>query len=319
VYGARLYSTAIALYNGGTQTVNISNTGTDIWVGPSSADKRLAWNGTTLTLVGNLKVQQDANNYVEINQSLNKLRGVGAGTEQWYASAADGGLYFGAGTGLLNAVGMLLYRRADASSPSIGFMVGSSITGGIFYYPSGGYDTVRISTSTDPGRIVLATYNPGDANNPPASITIQQNAYVPLVDIKGVVSINTAKLTSNSVFALRNVADSAYQSLNLLNLGLLGGKMLSDSEVQVRNTADNANQGMRAKYLYSVDSIWYAAGMHQFRDASSGNYNTMRSKAHYIESSTDPGAGSSALGVWFDGTNFRATLPNGTTKTFTWT
>ena len=54
--GVRMFSTAIQLYNGSTQTVQISPTGADIWIGPSSADKRLSWNGSTLTVNGAINV-----------------------------------------------------------------------------------------------------------------------------------------------------------------------------------------------------------------------------------------------------------------------
>ena len=93
---------------------------------------------------------------------------------------------------------------------------------------------------------MLAAYNPGDANNPPASITIQQNAYVPLVDIKGVVSINTAKLTSNSTFTLRNVADTAYQNLGVNSLLTASGYVTSDSTITFTNVAGSAYQSLRA-------------------------------------------------------------------------
>lgn len=46
--GVQLNNIPIKLYNAGTQTVNIDSAGTDIWIGPSSSDKRLSWNGTTL-------------------------------------------------------------------------------------------------------------------------------------------------------------------------------------------------------------------------------------------------------------------------------
>jgi hypothetical protein len=50
--GVQLNNIPLRMYNGGTQTVNLSQTGTDFWIGPSSADKRIAWDGTTMTIVG---------------------------------------------------------------------------------------------------------------------------------------------------------------------------------------------------------------------------------------------------------------------------
>lgn len=48
--GVQLNNVPIKLYNAGTQTVNLDSAGVDIWIGPSSGDKRLSFNGTTFTL-----------------------------------------------------------------------------------------------------------------------------------------------------------------------------------------------------------------------------------------------------------------------------
>ena len=55
--GAELHNIPIKLYNGATQTVNIDAAGTDIWIGPSSSDKRLTWTGSVLTVKGAIVVQ----------------------------------------------------------------------------------------------------------------------------------------------------------------------------------------------------------------------------------------------------------------------
>ncbi len=49
--GIALRNTSIALYDGATQTVNIGASGTDFWMGTSSADKRFVWDGTSLAIV----------------------------------------------------------------------------------------------------------------------------------------------------------------------------------------------------------------------------------------------------------------------------
>lgn len=48
--GVILRNASIALYDGVTQKVNIGSSGTDFWMGTSSADKRLHWNGTSLSI-----------------------------------------------------------------------------------------------------------------------------------------------------------------------------------------------------------------------------------------------------------------------------
>jgi hypothetical protein len=51
--GLRLFSTDLSFYSGATQTGNIASAGT-LWFGPSSSDKRLEWNGTTLSISGSI-------------------------------------------------------------------------------------------------------------------------------------------------------------------------------------------------------------------------------------------------------------------------
>ena len=53
----RLNNIPLTLYSSGTQKVNIGATGTDVWIGTSSSDKRLSWDGTTLTVKGAIVVQ----------------------------------------------------------------------------------------------------------------------------------------------------------------------------------------------------------------------------------------------------------------------
>jgi hypothetical protein len=51
-----LNNVPIQLYNGGSQTVNIDSAGTDIWVGASTSDRRLTWDGSNLRVRGSLIV-----------------------------------------------------------------------------------------------------------------------------------------------------------------------------------------------------------------------------------------------------------------------
>ena len=53
--GLRLFNTPLKMYNGGTQTIGI-NSHNDLWIGTSSSDKKLTWNGTTLTVSGTINV-----------------------------------------------------------------------------------------------------------------------------------------------------------------------------------------------------------------------------------------------------------------------
>ena len=52
--GLRLFSTALSAYNGATQTFYLAPDGLNMWLGPSSADKRLIWNGSVFEVVGKI-------------------------------------------------------------------------------------------------------------------------------------------------------------------------------------------------------------------------------------------------------------------------
>ncbi|MCB1971732.1 MAG: hypothetical protein KDG54_15130, partial [Geminicoccaceae bacterium] len=135
--GLRLQNTDIALYNSGTQTVNIDYTGTDIWVGNSSTDKVLSWDGSELSLLANnspvITLDTAGNSYFagimtigtsgEIRQGTGTLGsnytglriwqssdvgligGYSSNTLQWYADT-DGKLYAGGGGVAIDALGL---------------------------------------------------------------------------------------------------------------------------------------------------------------------------------------------------------------------
>jgi hypothetical protein len=53
--GIRLFNTPLKMYNGAIETVHIAGWN-DIWIGPNSSDKKLSWDGTTLTITGVVNV-----------------------------------------------------------------------------------------------------------------------------------------------------------------------------------------------------------------------------------------------------------------------
>ena len=61
--GVKLNNIPIQLYNGTTQTVNIDSAGTNIWIGPDSNNKRLQWDGATLTVTGKIVIQANSSGY----------------------------------------------------------------------------------------------------------------------------------------------------------------------------------------------------------------------------------------------------------------
>lgn len=95
--GVQLNNIPIKLYNAGTQTVNIDSAGTDIWVGPSSSDKRLTWNGTTLSLRdSDVSLYSGGNKAVGINPTYGLDYRIGTNytdeipTITWRATAGTG-------------------------------------------------------------------------------------------------------------------------------------------------------------------------------------------------------------------------------------
>lgn len=54
--GLQLRGASLALYNGTNQTVNLSYTGQDVWIGTANTDKRLIWDGALLTVKGTILV-----------------------------------------------------------------------------------------------------------------------------------------------------------------------------------------------------------------------------------------------------------------------
>lgn len=76
--GVALRNASIALYDGEIQKVNIGASGTDFWMGPSSADKRLNWNGTTLEVTGKIIVSSGSSGYSNITDKPDSLADINA-------------------------------------------------------------------------------------------------------------------------------------------------------------------------------------------------------------------------------------------------
>lgn len=143
--GLQLRGASLTLWDGATQTVNIGNTGTDIWVGTGSSNKILAWNGSALSLRANntdvITLDTSGNSYFagvmtigtsgEIRQgtgtigsnytglriwrdsSIGRIAGYNNNVQQWYANT-DGKLYAGGGTFMADADGIHLGNESYA-------------------------------------------------------------------------------------------------------------------------------------------------------------------------------------------------------------
>lgn len=89
--GAQFNNIPIQSYNGANQTFNLSSTGTDFWIGVSSGDKRITWNGTTLAINGTITANAGAIGGWTIASGLLSSTGIGL-------DSANSKIYIGAST-----------------------------------------------------------------------------------------------------------------------------------------------------------------------------------------------------------------------------
>lgn len=118
--GARLNNLGMALYSAGTQRVNISADGQDIWVG-TALDKRISWNGLTLGIKGAITIDQASGfantGYLQIGTGVKdsnlsgfhfgpvEIVGQLGGADQ-VTMGLDGRIYAGAGNVWLDGSGV---------------------------------------------------------------------------------------------------------------------------------------------------------------------------------------------------------------------
>ncbi len=57
-----IYNVPLRMFTGSTETVHIGGWN-DVWIGPSSADRRINWNGSTLTITGVVSIQAGSSGY----------------------------------------------------------------------------------------------------------------------------------------------------------------------------------------------------------------------------------------------------------------
>lgn len=86
----QLHNIPLELWNGANQTVNINYNGTDIWVGPNASDKRLIWNGTTLTVKGSVVITSASSGYASFTDKPTSLNDIEAGTGTKLATIETG-------------------------------------------------------------------------------------------------------------------------------------------------------------------------------------------------------------------------------------
>jgi len=101
VGGVRLFNTPLRMFNGAIETIHIA-AWNDIWIGSSSSDKKLEWNGTTLTVRGAITIQAGSTGFTNITDRPTTLAGI---------NATEGAKLTGIATG---ATRNTIFRQATA-------------------------------------------------------------------------------------------------------------------------------------------------------------------------------------------------------------
>ena len=124
--GVELHNAPLQFYNGSTETIHFG-AWNDVWFGPSSADKRLTWNGTTLAITGTVTATAGyigtaaAGWAISSSQISNDYVRIYSGGPSATTSRIEVGNYGSVSTGLVGVVGI---SGADGASSSIGMWAG---------------------------------------------------------------------------------------------------------------------------------------------------------------------------------------------------
>lgn len=77
VNGIRLFNTPLRMFNAAIETIHIA-AWNDVWIGVNSSDKRLEWNGSTLTVRGAITIQAGSTGFTNITDRPTTLAGINA-------------------------------------------------------------------------------------------------------------------------------------------------------------------------------------------------------------------------------------------------
>lgn len=77
VNGIRLFNTPLRMFNAAIETIHIA-AWNDVWIGVNSSDKRLEWNGSTLTVRGAITIQSGSTGFTNITDRPTTLAGINA-------------------------------------------------------------------------------------------------------------------------------------------------------------------------------------------------------------------------------------------------
>lgn len=292
------------------------------------------WTGaewkTYMDAAGNFRFAGSAsNNYIQWTAAANKLAGVGGGVEQWYADATDGKLKAGAGAVELGVAGIRLAGTQDniyRGPQAITFGPGTSGYGNIRAGWASGvalagaptfYSHLTVESN---GRLWLAartTNGDGIVDvEAPGGLFLYAGATVALnINGGGTVALDNSAVTARD-------ADTAYQ----FGRALLGYVGISDyAALAHRDQATSGGAGWRQTSLGDVvhnvptgRTMFWRVNNATVMQMTAGRFDSTVPLGLVTVSST-PAAVTNTLVVWFDGTNLKARVPGGTTRTINWT
>lgn len=87
--GLRLFNTPLRMFNGAVESVHIQGWN-DIWIGTSTSDRRLQWNGSVLTIVGAITIQSGTTGFTNITDRPTSLAGINTSESAKLTGIADG-------------------------------------------------------------------------------------------------------------------------------------------------------------------------------------------------------------------------------------
>ena len=314
------------MYSSGVEAIHFG-AWNDVWLGTSSADKRISWDGAVLSLLNGgspvITFDNAGASYFagvmtigaagEIRQgtgalgsdytglriwresNVGRIAGYNANALQWYADT-DGRFKAGGGAVVIDATGMWL--QVALAQHKLRFMDGTATLG----YVEGFADlnhNLRIAVGENSGKggsFVMQAYN--GANTLLASLGVGASG----VTVTGDLRLSSGFLRSSAAFAFTNLAGTVYQDITVKNLSLTNNGIYSTAAI-VFLTAASAAQSVYAGGL--LVSSAYAA--HASRVPTNGIYSlggitTSGGISSYADDLYIARAGTSKLGLFDWGT-----------------
>ena len=314
----------------------------DVWLGPSSADKRLSWDGTTFAIVGQVTATSGyigtaASGWsIDSNAIYNNQIRIVALSNFAQAARIEVGDYNNNSSGLVGVVGL---RGGDGVPTSLAMWAGRNYTnrnsapyrltlGGSLYAADA---TLMGSLTAANGEAVLDTSGLAVVSAASIGAVYDTNSLRFLSAVGGSRiaalshSINVG--TTQTLLSLANTPAANYKSdMYLLSIGNNADATLRAQASRGANTATVllSATGTGGTVTVTADSMTVTVPTVSFSGAVTfGSQPTVAADgkidgAWFFKTRTSPSALASYLPVWFDGSLLKARLPDGTIKTISW-